>query len=122
MSNDINKIEKTLLIIDEVITKINDIGFMKTLLELNLAFRSTICIETGNYIFRNESIASGITIKWTLYKYDETSNGNYLNNKEEIHSYYTFDHKNNKKDEIDFIIEDMFCSFDKQKLIEKYIK
>ena len=122
MSNNINKIEKTLSIIDEVVMKINDIGFMKTLLELNLAFRSTINIETGNYIFREESIASGITINWTLYKYDETSNGEYLKNKKEVYSYYTFDHKNNKKDEVDFIIKDMFCYFDKQKLIEKYIK
>lgn len=122
MNNDINKIEKTLSIINEVTTKMNDIGFTKILLELNLAFRSTIYIETGNYIFRNESITSGITIKWILYKYDETPDGDYLNNKEEIYSYYTFDHKNNKKEEVDFIIKDMFCSFDKQKLIEKYIK
>lgn len=111
----IEVINKAIQVSELVLQKCIDNNFNTVLQELNLIFESTIesciCVNISN----DGLIHSEIIIKFKISE---------LNN-DKVHQYYNFEFDYKRKSfniqkEVDFIIKELFCDFNKEELKKNF--
>lgn len=83
--------------------------------ELNLIFKSSIESCTGINLYNDGNINSEVMVIFKLYKPDSEENHQYWN--------FELDYKKNYFDvekEVNYVIDEILCNFNKEKIKEKF--